>query len=165
VCQLLIVTVVECVKYACYIAGMVPFQYACYVAGMVSFKYACYIAGMVPFKYACYVAGMVSFKYACNVAGMVSFKYACYVAGMVSFEIMLAHMITQMLIVVVQIAVLLCVALLMFKVRIASMLHFTMFATMNSVYPCLNAPGDFILFCQFLLGKNNFWGVKGGGVY
>ena len=36
--------------------------------------------------------------------------------GMVSFEIMLAHMFTQMLIVVVQIAVLLTVALLLFKV-------------------------------------------------
>jgi len=35
---------------------------------------------------------------------------------MVSFEIMLAHMFTQMLIVVVQIAVLLTVALLLFKV-------------------------------------------------
>jgi hypothetical protein len=38
--------------------------------------------------------------------------------GMVSFEIMLAHMITQMLIVVVQVAVLLTVALLVFNVSV-----------------------------------------------
>ncbi|WAR05285.1 ABCGK-like protein [Mya arenaria] len=40
----------------------------------------------------------------------------CLASGMVSFEIMLAHMVTQMLIVVVQVAVLLSVALLIFKV-------------------------------------------------
>ncbi|XP_060578520.1 ABC transporter G family member 20-like isoform X2 [Ruditapes philippinarum] len=40
----------------------------------------------------------------------------CLASGMVSFEIMLAHMITQMLIVVVQVAVLLTVALLVFNV-------------------------------------------------
>ncbi|KAH3702532.1 hypothetical protein DPMN_077556 [Dreissena polymorpha] len=40
----------------------------------------------------------------------------CLASGMATFEIMLAHMFTQMLIVVVQIAVLLSVALLIFKV-------------------------------------------------
>lgn len=38
------------------------------------------------------------------------------IPGMVSFEIMLAHMFTQMLIVIVQVAVLLTVALFLFKV-------------------------------------------------
>ncbi|XP_053409038.1 ABC transporter G family member 20-like [Mercenaria mercenaria] len=40
----------------------------------------------------------------------------CLASGMVTFEIMLAHMITQMLIVIVQVAVLLTFALLVFKV-------------------------------------------------
>ncbi|KAL4229119.1 hypothetical protein ACF0H5_012158 [Mactra antiquata] len=42
----------------------------------------------------------------------------CYASGMLSFEIMIAHMFTQMLIVIVQVAILLTFALLVFKVPI-----------------------------------------------